>query len=261
MWRGSLLAATASRARLPSVVRFNYRRAAIGRFEAGTVIAGAIHEVCMYVKFPDIQRNVTVLAVAASMLLTAAVARAEDTPTPEQATGFIQQLSDQALGILADTGQTLDGREQHVRDLMNQNVAIDFIARFALGKYWARASESERTEYTAVFRTFFLQKYAAMLGGYDNQVVTVEGAKPAGDKDMLVSTSIADSNGAPPIRASWRVRLFDSKPLIVDIVIEGISMAMNQRQEFSSVLSRGGLSGLMDVLRASTERVPAQAPA
>ena len=205
-------------------------------------------------------RLLSVLAMVVATLMALGPARADAPPSPEAATAFIRMLSGEALKILSDAEQPMEQREQRVRDLMDQNVAIDFIARFALGKHWLRASEQERTDYTALFRRFFLQKYAAMLGGYDNQVVTINGAKPAGDSDMLVETAIDDGGGAPPIKAGWRVRLFDQQPKIIDIVIEGISMALNQRQEFSSVLSRGGITGLMDVLRATTERVPAQAP-
>ena len=203
------------------------------------------------------------LAVAALLaaVLAAAPVQAASPPTAEQATSFLDALSAEALGILSDRSTPIDEREQRVRDLMDKHVAIDFIARFALGKHWARASEAERADYTALFRRFFLQKYAAMLGGYDNQTLKIEGAKPAGNEDMLVNTSISDAAGGPPIRAGWRVRLFDGRPQIIDIVIEGISMAMNQRQEFNSVLSRDGMHGLLDVLRATTERVPAQAPA
>lgn len=202
------------------------------------------------------------LACLVAVLLTVCGnAAAQQPPTPMVAQDFIRMLSDEALKILADPGQPLEKREQHVRDLMDEHVAIDFLARFALGKHWPRASEDERKEYTVLFRRFFLLKYAGMLGGYDDQVVTISNAKPAGDSDVLVETSIKDGGGAPPIKAGWRVRLFDDEPKIIDIVIEGISMALNQRQEFSSVLSRGGLTGLMDVLRATTERVPAQAPA
>ena len=186
---------------------------------------------------------------------------AQQPPSPEVARGFIEMLSAEALQILSDDAQPLEQRERRVRELMDRHVAIDFIARFALGKHWLRASEDERADYTVLFRRFFLQKYAAMLGGYDDQVVTITGTKAAGDSDMMVETSIDDGGGAPPIKAGWRVRLFDQQPKIIDIAIEGISMALNQRQEFSSVLSRGGLTGLMDVLRATTERVPAQAPA
>ena len=200
-------------------------------------------------------------AAAVALLLTAPPSRAASAPTPDQASSFIENLSAEVLTILSDTSTSLEDREQRVRELMDKHVAIDFIARFALGKYWARASEDERADYTELFRSFFLHKYAAMLGGYENQTVTIEGAKPAGDQDTLVSTSIIENTGAPPIRAGWRLRLFDDRPLIIDIIIEGISMALNQRQEFKSVLAREGMGGLLDVLRETIERVPAQAPA
>ena len=201
----------------------------------------------------------TVAAVL--MLLAASPSRAGSAPSPEQASTFLENLSTEVLAILSNAATSIEEREQHVRELMDKHVAIDFIARFALGKYWARASEDERADYTELFRSFFLHKYAAMLGGYENQTVTIEGAKPAGAQDTLVSTSIIENTGAPPIRAGWRLRLFDDRPLIIDIIIEGISMALNQRQEFKSVLAREGMGGLLDVLRETIERVPAQAPA
>ena len=202
----------------------------------------------------------TVVALLICLLCAAIPVRAQ--PVDEQAAlTFISRLSDEVVAILGSDSGNIEQREQRVRELMDTHVHIDFIARFSLGKYWPRASQEERSDYTAVFRQFFLQKYAGMLGGYRDQVVSVDGVKTTGESDFLVDTRVYDGKGGPPVNASWRVREFEGRPRIVDIVIEGISMAMNQRQEFASVLQRGGIGGLVDVLRATTERIPAQAPA
>ena len=79
-------------------------------------------------------------------------------------------------------------------------------------------------------------------------------------RDMLVKTDISQEDGGS-IAASWRVRLVGGKHKIVDIIVEGISMALNQRKEFKSVVQTDGVAGLTEMLRARTGSLSVQPPA
>ena len=139
------------------------------------------------------------------------------------------------------------------------NFEIPLIARIALGKHWRRTSQSDRVTYTAVFGEFLLLTYGSKLAAFERDKFEVVGAVPRGRRDIVVQTRISQPSGSP-IKAGWRVRLFKGEPRIIDIVIEGVSMALNQRQEFASVLTRNGLGGLMEMLRARTQRLPVEGP-
>ena len=101
-----------------------------------------------------------------------------------------------------------------------------------------------------------MQTYAARLGGYSGETLTVIGARAANDKDFIVSTHLVRPSG-PAIAADWRVRVIDGQYRIIDIMVEGISMAITQRSEFASVVKRDGIDGLLTILRARTTKITA----
>jgi len=180
-------------------------------------------------------------------------------PSPAEAKKFIESLAARALQTLRGQGEALEQREAEVRSLMAEGFALNFIARFSLGQHWRTASKEQRADYEKAFREFFLRTYATRLGGYHGEKFFVDGAAPAGSEDVMVNSHIVPTDGQP-IKAAWRVRMFDGKLKIIDIVVEGVSMALNQRQEFGSVVSRDGMAALLEMLRARAQRLPAQAP-
>jgi len=179
--------------------------------------------------------------------------------SPEGAREFIVELAAQALQVLEAADKNLAEREEAVRAILRESIALDFIARYSAGAYWQRASDDERGEYRSLFKEFFLRNYASRLGGYKGEKFEVEGARAAGKRDALVNTRIVPADG-PALQAGWRVREFDGIPRVIDIIVEGVSVVRNQRQEFQALLRREGMMGLIEVLRARTERVSVQAP-
>lgn len=180
-------------------------------------------------------------------------ARAE---VPQQAINgaaqFMQHIAGQAISILQTPNGTLEQREAHFRSLLAQGFDLDFISRFVLGKYWRRASAEERADYQALFREYILKTYSRRLGGYSGETFQIKGARAAGKQDVMVSTVIVQPNG-PPIKADWRVRVYNQGYRIIDIMVEGVSMAITQRDEFSTVVRAQGMQGLLQALRARTQ--------
>ena len=112
---------------------------------------------------------------------------------------------------------------------------------------------------TARLAEFVLKTYSYRLGGYKGENFIVVSAQAQGDQDALVRSRI-DRPGGAPVQADWRVRVLDGRYKIVDVLVEGISMAVTQRSEFASVVQNNGTAGLLEALRARVARYPAKGP-
>ncbi len=177
--------------------------------------------------------------------------------TTEGAVKHIETLGNQAFTLLRQNGMPLAQREQAFGKILREGFDLALIGRFVLGKYWRQASEEERQDYLDAFGDYVIKTYAHRLGGFEGQSFSVTGTKVAGEKkDVMVNTRIDQKSGAP-VQAAWRVRETNGRFKIIDVVIEGVSMAVTQRQEFAAVARRSGVGGLVQVLRAQTERLSA----
>lgn len=197
-------------------------------------------------------RRLIALVVFVTVLGTAGIARA----AANDAALFINQLGNQAIDTLRATNLTLDQREARFRSLLSQGFDLRFIGRFVLGRYWRGATPDQQNDYIDLYGEYLLQIYSARLGGYSGETLTVIGARMVNDKDFVVSTNLTRPSG-PAIAADWRVRVIDGQYRIIDIMIEGISMAVTQRSEFASVVQRDGIDGLLTILRARTTKITA----
>jgi len=191
---------------------------------------------------------------AVTLVATVSPVYAEDDAvvSPEQASTFIQDLSQKAIDVLRDQSKSETERETIFRGLLKDGFDMGFIGRFVLGVNWRTASEQQRTEYQSLFNEYVLKTYTARLGGFTNEEFKITGTQPAGKKDIMVNSQVLRQDG-PPVTADWRLRLVDGEPKIIDVVVEGVSMSISQRQEFASVVQSKGIDGLIEMLRARTK--------
>jgi len=184
-----------------------------------------------------------------------AVARVE----AGQAKRFIADLGAQAINVLRADGHTIEQREAIFRDMLMRKFSMPFIGRFVLGRYWQSATIDQQEEYLALFSEFVLRNYASMLGGYAGETFEVLNAAEAGKSDMIVSSRVS-GGGREPIGVDWRLRMIDGQPQIIDVSVGGISMSITQREEYSALVQRNGMAGLIEALRARTNSLPAEGP-
>jgi phospholipid transport system substrate-binding protein len=177
--------------------------------------------------------------------------------SPEEAEKFIHALGQQAFGVLSDKSIPLSDREAKIRDLLRKNFDLETIGRFVLSKHWRQATPDQQADYLSLFSEFVLRTYARRLGGYGNEQFKITSAKPLGQRDALVTTEISRQAG-PPIAAGWRVRETDNSYKIIDVMVEGVSMAATQRSEFETIVRDQGLVGLIEILRAKVSAFPAR---
>ncbi len=192
---------------------------------------------------------VAVTGVGGLAIATAAAGGASD---------FIREIGNRAVATLQTPGMSIEEREAHFRGLLREGFDVRFIGRFVLGAHWRRASVDQQRDYLELFSHYVLQVYSVRLGGYAGESITVISERPAGTKDVIVRTRI-DRPSGPPINAEWRVRTTGNRYRIIDVMVEGVSMVITQRSEFSAVIRRNGLEGLIAVLRARTSKLPVTA--
>jgi phospholipid transport system substrate-binding protein len=177
--------------------------------------------------------------------------------SPEEAETFIKTLGDQAVQLLSDKSVPMTDREARIRELLRKNFDLETIGRFVLAKYWRSASPDQQADYLSVFSEYVLRTYARRLGGYGNEQFKITSARPLGNRDAIVLTEISRQAG-PPITAGWRVRGGDTDYKIIDVMVEGVSMAATQRSEFETIVRDQGLVGLIEILRAKVTTFPAR---
>jgi phospholipid transport system substrate-binding protein len=199
------------------------------------------------------RRFLLATAVAGTSLLALPVLAQVPPATVQAAAQFIDRLGQKAVSVLQENQGSLEQREAALRNILARDFDLAFIGRFVMGRYWRGASADQRSEYQAVFGEWLLKTYARRLGGYSKETFQVTGARAAGKKDVLVQTRIGRP-GAPPIIADWRVRARNGQFRIIDIMVEGVSMAITQRSDFGAVIKQRGVEGLIQILRARTEK-------
>ena len=197
------------------------------------------------------------IAVFLFCLSTNAAVAAIDTTSPEEASKFLDSLASYALNVLRSRDMALEERETKVRALLAENFDLDKIGHFVLGKSWRQASEEQQKEYQQLFGDFVTQTYAKRLGGYSGEEFKIIKATPYGKGDALVLTEISRPSG-PPLKAGWRVRNGKGGLKILDVIVEGVSMAATQRSEFQAVIQNHGLDGLIEMLRLKVGKYPAR---
>ena len=193
-------------------------------------------------------RVIRTLLFAVALAFVAAPAGADD--ANPAASAFMQSLGSKAINELTDPAVPQSDRQARFRTLLDEHFDMPAIAKFTLGRYWRTATDEQRTEFRKLFEDFLVQSYSTRFSEYHGEGFVVAGST-TDDGGTIVVHSKIDMPSSEDIRVDWHLRATDGGFVIVDIVVEGVSMAVTQRSEFASVIqSRGGVAGLLDALRA-----------
>lgn len=185
---------------------------------------------------PVSRRSLSVLVVAAALLLWTIPVRAEQTDPA----AFVDGLVQQALAILRNPQMPDAQREEQFSTLLRSGFDIPRIARFVLGRYWLSASDQDRTRFSELFAQWVVRTYSARFKEYSGEIIKVTGARAESPTSYVVSSQLVHTNGAPPTTIYWHVSKMNGDLKIVDVEVEGVSMALTEREEIASVVQRDG---------------------
>ncbi len=157
----------------------------------------------------------------------------------QKAQSFIDNMGMTAIAFLSNKSLSQSQKENEFRNLLKDSFDMKTIGRFAMGRYWKGASVSQKKEYLKLFEKMIVEVYTARFNDYKGQKLDVISSRPDGSKDYLVNSNIVPNSGSK-IKVDWRVRNTNGEYKIIDVIIEGVSMSLTQRSDFSSVIQRGG---------------------
>jgi phospholipid transport system substrate-binding protein len=171
---------------------------------------------------------------------------------------YIKGLSEKVV-VIAKKEQDKKSQDHQVATLLNENLAYERIARFVLGKHWANATEEEKKEFIDLYAKSLRLAYSRQILSVDLKDVQVYDAfvSPQGQL-ITVKTKVIDPNSGQPVAIDWRLIASPEGYKIVDVLVEGISVASSQRSEYASIIQRGGgkVEAVLSKLRQDTKDSP-----
>ena len=139
-----------------------------------------------------------------------------------------------------------------LKEIASDTVDIEGIGRYTLGSYRNKITDSEMIEFKILFRQYFLKSFASRLAEYSNPEIEVVSKKKLSEKYTMVSSILVATEQRPEVKIDWRISTKDpNNPLIINLVIEGLSLARTQKEEFSSIIESndGDINALFFTLK------------
>jgi len=204
------------------------------------------------------KRRAVIAAAAAALIAagTAPVARAQDSAAATEGAQFVSNLASRAVTELTTGDLAMSERVLRFRGMLTEAFDVPTIARFVLGRYWRVATDAEKAEYLKLFEDFIVQTYIQRFNDFAGAQLRVLQTR-SGQDGEVIATLDAALPGKPAARFDVRMRRDAGAFKIFDVVVEGISMSVTQRDDFAAVIQRSGgkVEGLLASLREKTRTV------
>ena len=150
---------------------------------------------------------------------------------------FIEEIIDEAKIILS-SGLSQDEKAEKLTEIAIKTVDVKGLAYYTLGKKRKEISPEELKTYEELFEKYFLKSFTSRLTDYSDPKINVLSAETVNEKYTIVRTLLVKTDKKPEVKIDWRVYTKDpNNPLIRDLIVEGLSLARTQKEEFASILS------------------------
>tara|TARA_B100000965_G_scaffold402981_1_gene430127 strand:+ start:276 stop:881 length:606 start_codon:yes stop_codon:yes gene_type:complete len=164
---------------------------------------------------------------------------------------FITEIVDEAKEILT-AGNDKAYKEKKLTEIALKTVDVKGIGFYTLGKYRKTLTDEQLQEYESLFKKYFLKSFTSRLSDYSDPKIDVLSAEVLNPKYTIVKSLLLATDQKPEVKIDWRVYTKDpANPLIRDLIVEGLSLARTQKEEFASVLesNNGDINKLFDTLK------------
>jgi len=165
---------------------------------------------------------------------------------------FVQSVVNKASLILTKDNFTKEQKIEKLKSIAKESVDIQGIGYYSLGGHRKNLSADQKKKYLDVFEKYFLKSFASRLAEYTDPKIYVGSQKKLNEKYTMVSSVLVATQEKPEVKIDWRIVTKNpDKPLIIDVIIEGVSLAKVQKEEFNSVIQNN--DGNFNALLASLE--------
>ena len=150
--------------------------------------------------------------------------------------GLIKDIVNEAALVLKSS-DPVESKIIKLNDIAERSVDIDGIGMYALGKHKKTMSDEQKTKYKKLFKSYFLKSFSSRLVDYTDPKINVVSQKVINKKYTIVNSILEATSKRPEVKIDWRIYTKNpDKPLIRDLIVEGLSLARTQKEEFSSVI-------------------------
>ena len=151
---------------------------------------------------------------------------------------FVQELVDDAIKTLSDKSISVEEKNKIIKKIALENVDIKALGLYTLGELRKSADKDSIKRYQEAFRKYFLKSLTSRLTEYSSNQFEVISAEKKSSNYTIIKSKILENKKQPEIKINWRVYTKNpEKPLIRDLIVEGLSLARTQKEEFASILS------------------------
>jgi len=164
---------------------------------------------------------------------------------------FVQSVVDEASSILSKNF-TKEQKIEKLQSIAKETVDIKGIGYYSLGVHRKGLSDDKKKEYLDIFEKYFLKSFSSRLAEYTDPKISVDSQRKLNEKYTMVSSVLLATKDKPEVKIDWRIVTKNpSKPLIIDVVIEGVSLAKVQKEEFNSIVQSndGNINALIVSLK------------
>ena len=164
---------------------------------------------------------------------------------------FISEIVEEAKGILVESN-TKEFKTKKLSEMALKTVDIKGVAYYSLGKYRKELNDEQLKEYMSLFEKYFLKSFTSRLSDYSDPKIDVLAVEILNPKYTIVKSLLLGTDKKPEVKIEWRVYTKNpDKPLIRDLIIEGLSLARTQKEEFASVIesNNGDITKLFETLK------------
>jgi phospholipid transport system substrate-binding protein len=169
----------------------------------------------------------------------------------EKATAFMQQTGGQ-LTTIVNGAQGAADKRRAITQILEGTVDVDGVARFCLGRFWRSATPDQQKRFLAAFHEVLVTNISSKLGEYKGVKLTVQRGRQQDDE--VIVTTVVDRPNNPPTSVDWVVEKPASAPKIIDVIAEGTSLRLTQRQDYASYLTRNNndVDALINAMKQQT---------
>ena len=164
---------------------------------------------------------------------------------------FVQSTVNRASKVLS-SNISKEEKIEKLKIIADETVDIKIIGLYTLGSYRKELNDDQKKKYSILFKKYFLKTFSSRLAEYSNPEIEVTSKKKLNEKYTIVSSSLIATEKRPEVKIDWRIYTKNSEnPLIRDLIIEGLSLARTQKEEFSSIIQSndGDINALFATLK------------
>ena len=169
----------------------------------------------------------------------------------KSAVEMVENLTKQGIEQIVNSTGSVEEKNAVFKKLFTENLDLDFIGKYVLGRYWRTATPQQKKEFINLYKEFNVKTWSKRFDEFKGKSFVFEGTAPSSNKNQIfVNTSVPMPEGEP-ISVKWRVYERKGEIKVIDIIIENVSLAQTARNEYTSFIAKSpdGIDGLLNNLR------------